>query len=174
VTATAAPAPPARRGMLGFYVAMGVLLAVVVPLAGNCGRIMLRRDASRLRELRASPAWPDVATDGLICGLFGRLVREGMTYEEITAVLGKPQPERCQFEADRLDPASGRRRCTWFATDEGGGGTEYTVTFDPTGRADFVPRILNWRHDSEGRRTTPNWAWRPEQVGRGPFGEPRQ
>jgi hypothetical protein len=166
------PGPKKRKGLLGFYIGMGVLLVVLVPLIGNCERIMLARDAAKLRELRASSMWPRVETNSLMCNLFGTVVREGMTYEEVVAVLGRPQPDKGPGEEDQLDKESGRRRCTWFAMDSGEAYENYAVTFDPQGRADFVAKIIEWERDANGRKTKPVWVRSPEDVGRGRYGEP--
>ena len=70
-----------------------------------------------------------------------------MTYKEVVSILGKPEPKRYSGEEDRIDEATGRRRCTWLAMDLGTALELYTVTFDPEGRADFVPYVKSRKRD---------------------------
>jgi hypothetical protein len=76
-------------------------------------------------------------------------VREGMTYDEVTALLGQPNPENTPFAT----PGPGQGSCLWVYWD-GRDGTAY-IGFDAAKRqaqlmhfqpasADFLSRTLGW------------------------------
>ena len=142
---TFSPAPPPERPSARLeititvvaFLALGAVAAVVL----SWRPVQISYHINQLRKLRADQATGrsvDVdkllAVDRQFQELF-RLgaVRKGMTYEQATGILGKPDRE-LRYR-DR-----GTRRCEWETIAGDGCYEGYIVTFGPDGGADFVPR----------------------------------
>ena len=131
------------RSLTGFYIGVGVVAALVGLGVWQWTPMKVSYHAQSLRKLRTAtatdalgrhfPADHLLEADGHFRELFGLgAVREGMSYDEVTGILGKP---------DNIvrHPDRGARACKWNTSADDGCYEGYIVIFGPDDRADFVP-----------------------------------
>ena len=127
------------RKRLLVWLAGGVAGAAVLAVVGLlvAHRIHLYCQLRELPLKRSDPAEPRPGSDEAMNAVFIReLVRPGMTYDEITSLIGLP--------SSQFPLPDGGVRCSFLACDLGMQYEDWVVTFDKGRRAVFVPYVKRY------------------------------
>jgi hypothetical protein len=142
---------PSARPEIIITVVAFLVLALIGGAALLWKPLLNSYDSYQLRKLRAAQGRTDLpkpGTDELFWGLLcNGALKKGMTYEQVVAIIGKPDRDLNYRDA-------GRRRCEWQVMDLGRQMEAYVITFGPDGGADFVPYVYERSRDSSGTK----WA----------------
>lgn len=132
---------PSSRREFWITLAAFLALAIVASAALAWRQLQIRYHSYMLTRFGSQGGSDSIAAEPHFQTLF-RLgaVRQGMSYDQVVAVLGEP----CR---DKQDLQRGERRCEWYAQSlpEGARFVWYVVIFGPDGKADLVPHMQDGR-----------------------------